>query len=198
MAAYHGAECQPDRIVERADGENDALGFFSDDGAKGYPVDVERRLFCACPLVDTVISNLAVADGRVEFEAAWVDDETVSETSTEAQRNAQGRLERWAPEVLCKRPFETVIVVLEEVGELENLSLAGLDGLELSGPETLAQVGVDLVVDGNGCIEVRSWMSEGNTHPRYLVERGVYKFGRHVGGSFGLPGTRLGTVLSAK
>ena len=39
---------------------------------------------------------------------------------------------------MCKRLFETVIVVLEEIGKLEDLGLAGLDGLELPGSETLA------------------------------------------------------------
>ena len=128
--AYHGPECQPDWVVERADGENDALGFFSDDGAKGCPVDVERRLFCARPLGDAVIGNFAVADGRVEFEAAagrrW-EPSARRPIEAEGRRNAQRGLERWATEVLCKRLFETVIVVFEEIGKLEDLGLAGLD-----------------------------------------------------------------------
>jgi hypothetical protein len=74
VVAHHGTECQPDWIVERADGENDTLGFFSDDGAKCCKIEVERRLFCARPLVDAVIGDFAVADGRVEFEAAARDD----------------------------------------------------------------------------------------------------------------------------
>lgn len=60
------------------------------------------------------------------------------------QGNAQRRLERWATEVLCKRRFETVSVVLDEIGELEDLGPAKLNGLEFPSSETLAQVGVDL------------------------------------------------------
>lgn len=67
---YHGPNGQPNWIVERADGEHDALGLFSDDGTKSCKVDVERRLFCARPLVDAVIGNFTVADSRVEFKAA--------------------------------------------------------------------------------------------------------------------------------
>lgn len=68
--SYHGTERQPNRIVERTDGENDALGLFSNDRAESCEVDVEGCLLCASPLVDTVIGNFAVADSRVEFEAA--------------------------------------------------------------------------------------------------------------------------------
>lgn len=45
---------------------------------------------------------------------------------------------------MCKGRFETVIVILDEIGELEDLGLAELDGLEFPSSETLAQVGVDL------------------------------------------------------
>ena len=147
--AYHGTDCQPDWIVERADGENDALGFFSDDRAKGRPVEVEWRLFRARPLVDAVIGNFAVADGRVEFEAAARDDGDRQRRAHRVRRekgNAQGCLESWTTEVSCKRLFETVIVVLEEIGKLEDLGLAGLDGPEFASSETLAQVGMDLGV----------------------------------------------------
>ena len=71
--AYDGAEGQPDWIVEWADGENDALGLFPNDGTKGSKVDVERGPFWTSPLVDAVIGDFAVADGRVEFEAASVE-----------------------------------------------------------------------------------------------------------------------------
>lgn len=43
-----------------------------------------------------------------------------------------------------KRLFEAVIVVLDEIGQLKNLCLAGVDGLELASSETLSQVGMDL------------------------------------------------------
>lgn len=69
---HHGTECQPDWKIKRADGENDTLGFLSDDRAEGCKVDVEGCPFCTSPLVDTVIGDFAVADGRVEFEAAAV------------------------------------------------------------------------------------------------------------------------------
>jgi hypothetical protein len=73
---------------------------------------------------------------------------TVNEASVQAERerNAQGRLESWPTEVSCKRLFETVIVVLEEIGQLEDLGPAGVDGLELAGSEALAQVGMNLGV----------------------------------------------------
>jgi hypothetical protein len=73
---------------------------------------------------------------------------TVNEASVQAEGeiNAQGRLESWTTEILCKRLFETVIVVFEEIGKLEDLGPAGLDGLELAGSEVLAQFGMDLGV----------------------------------------------------
>lgn len=149
--AYHGSECQPDWIIEWAYGEHDTLGLFSDDGTKGCKVDVKRRLFCASPLVDAVVGNFAIADGRVEFEATsgngW---QSVHEGEKEG-KNTQGGLERRTTEILCKRCFETVIVVLEEIGKLEDLRLANLDRLEFSGSETLAQVGVYLEVFEQEC-----------------------------------------------
>lgn len=93
------------------------------------------------------------------------------------KNSAQGDLERWATEVLCKRGLEAVIVVLEEVGELEDLSLARLNGLYLSRSETLAEVGVDLCP-----IRGRFGTEEETTHLRNFLDRGVHESGRHVGG----------------
>ena len=59
-------------------------------------------------------------------------------------RHAQRDLERWTTEVASKRLFEAIIVVLEETGKLEDLSLAGTYGPEPARSETLVELGMDL------------------------------------------------------
>lgn len=59
----HGSERQPDRIVEGSDGQDETLGFLSNDRVKGSKGYIEARSLRSGPLVDVVIGNLAVADG---------------------------------------------------------------------------------------------------------------------------------------
>ena len=160
----HGTDSQPDGIVEGTDGEYASLGLLAYDGAKGRKVKAEGWPLGEGPLGNVVIGNLAVADGRVEFEAKRQRVHEEGEARrTRRSRGADNRGLR--SEVQCKGLLEAVVVVLEEVGELKDLGLACLDGPDFA--EAVVQVRVNLAK--NTVRFFRSW-TRGITDLRNVVD----------------------------
>lgn len=96
----HWAEGQPYRKIERADGENDPLGLFSDDRTEGGEVNVKRRLFCPCSFCDAVAGNFAVVDGQVELQTAIGGPSATGRLEEGSESHAQGSLKWRTAEVL--------------------------------------------------------------------------------------------------